>query len=101
LDDIIIFSKSIEEHAKHLEQVLACLQTHNFKAKLSKCEFSQEQLQFLGHVINAEGSSMDPAKVKVVKDWPLREGQKVRRTSGGRLPDILLKRSAGYPPDIR
>jgi hypothetical protein len=71
LDDIVIYSKSVEEHAEHLEQILKCLQKHNFKAKLSKCEFSQAQLQFLGHVINAEGSSMDPAKVKVVRDWPV------------------------------
>ena len=58
LDDIVIFSKSLEEHAKHLEQVLQCLQNHNFKAKMSKCEFSQQQLQFLGHIITAKGSSI-------------------------------------------
>ena len=70
LDDILVFSKTPEEHLQHLERILSTLQTHKLYAKLSKCHFALSSVKFLGHVISAEGISPDPDKVKVVQDWP-------------------------------
>jgi hypothetical protein len=64
IDDIVIYSKSKEEHATHLWLVLTRLQEHKLYAKFSKCEFWLDQVPFLGHILSAEGVAMDPSKVK-------------------------------------
>jgi Reverse transcriptase (RNA-dependent DNA polymerase) len=71
LDDILIFSKTEEEHFQHLEQVLSLLEQHDLKAKRTKCEFFKPELKFLGHIISAGGMRPDPKKVAAVQDWPV------------------------------
>ncbi|CAI7797407.1 unnamed protein product [Closterium sp. NIES-53] len=70
LDDILIFRKSLEEHAQHLRIVLDTLRQHRLYAKLSKCTFVCSSIGFLGHVISTKGIAMDPAKVQCLADWP-------------------------------
>src|SRR6266403_5338385 len=70
LDDILVYSKSFDEHLKHLECVLQTLRQHKLYAKISKCEFSKNELSFLGHVINSDGIKMEPSKVDAVVKWP-------------------------------
>src|ERR1700686_4656636 len=70
LDDILVYSKSFDEHLKHLECVLQTLRQHKLYAKSSKCEFSKNELSFLGHVINSDGIKMEPSKVDAVSKWP-------------------------------
>jgi hypothetical protein len=62
--DILVYSKSEEEHAEHLRIVLTRLRDHQLYAKFSKCEFWLKEVQFLGHVLSAEGVVVDPSKVK-------------------------------------
>ncbi|XP_052732432.1 uncharacterized protein LOC128196232 [Vigna angularis] len=69
IDDILIYSKSHEEHEEHLRVVLGVLKEKELYAKLSKCEFWMKSVQFLGHVVSAEGISMDPSKVRAVLEW--------------------------------
>uniref|UniRef100_A0A8R7Q2M0 Reverse transcriptase domain-containing protein n=1 Tax=Triticum urartu TaxID=4572 RepID=A0A8R7Q2M0_TRIUA len=69
-DDILIFSKSLSEHLEHLQIALQLLKEHQLYAKLSKCVFAVTQVDYLGHVINAEGVSIDPSKVATVAKWP-------------------------------
>ena len=69
IDDILIYSKSKEEHADHLRIVLTRLREHQLHAKFSKCEFWLDKVQFLGHVLSAEGVAVDPSKVKDILDW--------------------------------
>src|SRR6185436_11644798 len=69
IDDILIYSKNEEEHAKHLHIVLQRLREHKLYAKFSNCEFWLKEVPFLGHVISAEGISVDPGKVQDVLDW--------------------------------
>jgi len=69
IDDILIYSKTQEEHAEHLRLVLGVLREKQMYAKLSKCEFWMDEVQFLGHVISAQGIAVDPAKVEAVVKW--------------------------------
>ena len=66
IDDILIYSRTQEEHAEHLRLVLGVLREKQLYAKLSKCEFWMDEVQFLGHVISAQGIAVDPAKVEAV-----------------------------------
>ncbi len=63
IDDILIYSKDVEEHERHLRMVLGTLRENKFYAKLKKCEFWLPEVAFLGHVINQQGISVDPSKV--------------------------------------
>jgi len=70
IDDILVYSKSEEEHAKHLRIVLNTLATHKLYAKFKKCDFWMEKVHFLGHVISKEGITVDPTKIAAIIDWP-------------------------------
>jgi hypothetical protein len=69
IDDILIYSKSVEEHEQHLRVVLEKLRAHKLYAKFTKFEFWLEKVAFLGHILTAEGVAMDPEKVKAVSNW--------------------------------
>lgn len=69
LDDVVVFSATVEQHLERLEEVFARLQNQKLKVKLSKCHFFQHQVSYLGHVVSAEGVATDPAKIEVVKGW--------------------------------
>ncbi|CAJ2638292.1 unnamed protein product [Trifolium pratense] len=69
IDDILVYSKSEEEHKEHLRIVLQVLKEKKLYAKLSKCEFWLKEVSFLGHVISSGGIAVDPAKVDAVLQW--------------------------------
>jgi hypothetical protein len=69
IDDILIFSKTEEEHEKHLRMVLEKLRSNQLYAKFSKCEFWLTEVAFLRHVISTGGISVDPSKVQDVLNW--------------------------------
>jgi hypothetical protein len=68
IDDILIYSKSEEEHVQHLRVILQRLRDHQLYAKLSKCAFWLKEILFLGHVISAEDIAVDPNKFQEVLD---------------------------------
>ncbi|XP_058741863.1 uncharacterized protein LOC131614269 [Vicia villosa] len=70
-DDILIYSPTYTDHLTHLQVVLELLQANSFYAKLSKCVFAVDQIDYLGHVISVGGVAPDPEKVKAILDWPL------------------------------
>lgn len=72
MDDILVYSPSLETHAEHLELVFQVLQKHQLVAKYSKCTFAQHQLEYLGHIISSHGVATDPAKTQVMLNWPTR-----------------------------
>jgi hypothetical protein len=69
IEDILIYSKTAEEHEEHLRIVLERLRQQKLYAKFSKCEFWMEKITFLGHVLLAEGIAVDPSKVELVTKW--------------------------------
>jgi len=71
IDDILIYSGSLEEHAEHLRKVFQRLRENKLYAKLEKCEFEVTKVDFLGHRITQEGLKMDDHKVKAILDWEL------------------------------
>ena len=69
IDDILIYSRTQKEHAEHLRLVLGILREKQLYAKLSKCEFWMDEVQFLGHEISAQGIAVDLAKFDAVVKW--------------------------------
>ncbi|GBG77614.1 hypothetical protein CBR_g24060 [Chara braunii] len=70
LDDILVYSRTLEEHLRHLRDVLDRLRRHGFYAKLSKCSFAQHKVDFLGHYVSDQGLHMDDAKITAIAEWP-------------------------------
>ncbi len=83
IDDIIVHSKSHEEHLSHLELVFARLRQAKLKIKLRKCHFGCRETKFLGYVISAEGVRMNSAKIEAIKDYPRpRSAREARKWNG-------------------
>ncbi|XP_019183732.1 PREDICTED: uncharacterized protein LOC109178608 [Ipomoea nil] len=68
IDDILIYSKGMDDHERHLRIVLQLLRDHQLYAKLSKCEFWRDTVAFLGHIVTKAGVTVDPSKIKVVTE---------------------------------
>jgi hypothetical protein len=69
LNDILVYSKSEQEHENHLRTVLQVLREHQLYAKLRKCSFYQNKIHYLGHIIFEEGIAVDPEKIEAIKGW--------------------------------
>ncbi|KAI3774607.1 hypothetical protein L1987_49166 [Smallanthus sonchifolius] len=69
IDDILIYSRTKEDHEHHLKLILELLRNEKLYAKFSKCEFWIREVHFLGHVINKEGIHVDPSKIEAIKNW--------------------------------
>ncbi|XP_060962725.1 uncharacterized mitochondrial protein AtMg00860-like [Cannabis sativa] len=70
IDDILIYSRTMEEHEEHLRLTLSRLKEHQLYAKFKKCELRLEKVAFLGHIVSKDGVEVDPAKIEAVKSWP-------------------------------
>ena len=71
LDDIIVFSKTVEEHLERVITILGRLRSAGLKLKPEKCSLMQRSVSFLGHVVSGEGIATDPEKTRAVADWPI------------------------------
>ncbi len=69
LDDILVFSKTQEEHLEHLRKVFEILRENKLFAKLTKCHFAKSELEYLGHVVGKDGIKVDPRKIETVATW--------------------------------
>ncbi|KAD6796059.1 hypothetical protein E3N88_06955 [Mikania micrantha] len=69
IDDILIYSKTPEDHTIHLRTLLELLRREKLYAKFSKCDFWLTEVQFLGHVINTQGIQVDPSKIEAITKW--------------------------------
>ena len=70
-DDILIYSKSWEEHLSHLQTVLTILAANHLFTKEAKCRFGVTSVDYLGHIISADGVSVDPSKIQAIEEWPI------------------------------
>nr|GEU38154.1 putative reverse transcriptase domain-containing protein [Tanacetum cinerariifolium] len=83
IDDILIYSKSKDEHEVHLKIIFGLLEKEKLFGKFSKCEFWLQHVHFLGHVVNSKGIHVDPSKIKAVKNWrPLKTPTEIRSFLG-------------------
>ena len=71
LDDILVYSRDVETHVTHVQQTLEILRQNRLYAKVSKCAFFQSSIEYVGHIVSAEGLSVDPAKVQAMQDWKI------------------------------
>ena len=70
LDDILIYSKTKEEHLQHVRLVLKTLRKHHLYAKAKKCELIRRKVEYTGHYISADGIAVDPRNITTIRDWP-------------------------------
>ena len=70
LDDILIYFNTPEEHLQHLQMILDTLRNHKLYAKLDKCDFFQDKVEYLGHIISKDGIAPDPSKISAILQWP-------------------------------
>ena len=68
LDDVIIFSRTFEDHLEHVEAVFSRLRDAGLKLKMSKCDFLKREVNYLGHIVSASGIKPDPEKVKAIQN---------------------------------
>jgi hypothetical protein len=70
-DDILIYSKSWEDHVQHVDKVLQLLKEKQLYAKPSKCFFGVKEVEYLGHILSHEGVKVDPNNINAMMDWPI------------------------------
>ena len=70
-DDILIYRKPWEDHARHVDKVIQLLKEKQLYAKPSKCFFGVKEVEYLGHIVSDEGAKVDPKKIKAMMDWPI------------------------------
>ncbi|XP_028186662.1 uncharacterized protein LOC114373392 [Glycine soja] len=70
-DDILVYNSDLASHVTHLESVIATLSERQFLLRQSKCLFAQNQLNYLGHIISANGIAPDPDKISAMLAWPI------------------------------
>lgn len=85
MDDVIIFSSSLEEHKKDLMKVLKKLKEANLKIQLDKCEFFKKEVQYLGHTVSEEGVKPNTDKIEIIRKWPTPKTEKDIRQFLGTL----------------
>ena len=73
LDDILVYSQTLQDHIDHVRRTLQVLRDHQLYAKVSKCAFFKHEVEYLGHVVTAAGIHPDPGKVQAVRDWKIPE----------------------------
>nr|GEV60684.1 hypothetical protein [Tanacetum cinerariifolium] len=91
-DDILVYSRSVEEHEVHLRTVLQILRKQKLYANRKKCSFAQEQIEYLGHVVTRDGVEADPSKVKAMLEWPVPNHSLKRIISNGMRKQTWLLR---------
>ena len=78
-DDILVYSKSWEDHIHYIQIVLDLLRLHRFFLKRSKCSFGRDRIAYLGHVIHGSGVEADASKIQAVVEWPTPHSAKALR----------------------
>lgn len=70
LDDLLVYSKTFEEHLEHLDRLLERIESTGLKLRIDKCQFLRREVTYLGHTISKEGISCEKGKIEIVRDWP-------------------------------
>ena len=69
-DDILVYSKTKEEHAHHLQQVLEILSQEQLYGNMEKCYFFTPRVVFLGYIVSTQGLQVDESKITAIQEWP-------------------------------
>ena len=71
LDDVIVIVKTFQQHLQNLEQILVRFKEVGLKIKLSKCQFIQQEVKYLGHIVSSRGVQLNPEKIEAIQNFPL------------------------------
>lgn len=85
IDDLVIYSKTLQEHFQHLREVLLVIRKNNIRLKMSKCSFFTQEMEYLGHIITQDGIRKDPRKLMVIKNVPPPHNKKQLRSFLGKI----------------
>jgi len=80
-DDVLVYSKTMADHVKHLETAFKLLLSEQYSLKQSKCAFAQSQLEYLGHIVSGNGVEPVPEKLQAIREWPLPRSVKALRST--------------------
>ena len=70
MDDVLVYSKNHEDHEQHLRQVLSLMREHKLRARVHKCRFLQEEVDYLGYIVGKGQVKVDPRKLEAIRNWP-------------------------------
>jgi hypothetical protein len=70
IDDIVIYSKTAEDHLQHIAKILQRLQKHGLRVKFSKCQLFKSEIEYLGYLVGKDGLKVNPAKIKAINEFP-------------------------------
>jgi hypothetical protein len=87
-DDLLIYSKTWEEHLQHVDQILSIMEEQSLYAKESKCEFGMTEVLYLGHIIGAKGVQVHQEKITTIREWAY--SKNTHRTEGILGPMYIL-----------
>ena len=94
-DDIVIYSQTLDEHVNHLSMMLSQLRKYTLYVKMKKCEFAQQEIKLLGHIVSKNQVQIDPKKVQAFVDWQALRNVKDLRLFLG-LANYYRKFIVGY-----
>ncbi|KAL0544147.1 hypothetical protein IC582_019259 [Cucumis melo] len=98
-DDILVYSRGMEEHVQHLEVVLGLLQEKELYANLEKCSFAKPRISYLGHFISEQGIEADPEKIRAVSEWQTPTNGFVKNYGAIAAPLTQLLKKGAYKWD--
>lgn len=90
LDDLTVFSRTLEEHEERLLKVLDRLEEYGLKVSIDKCQFCQPQVKYVGHIVSADGITPDLEKVNAVSHWKMEHDLKSLRSFLGFVGSIAI-----------
>ena len=73
INDVLVFSRNMEEHVQHLRRVLKRLRKAGLKLKPAKCHFIRQAMEYLGHIITPDGLKPNPKQISAIRDYPAPE----------------------------
>src|SRR3979490_1407085 len=104
IDNILIYSDSLEQHQEHVREILRCLRKNGLYAKASKCEWHKDSFKFLGYILRTKGLTMAEDKVKTIWEWPeLRKSKTSSLSLDLPTSTIILSSTiwTTYPADMK
>ena len=100
VDDIVVYSETLEDHLVHLRKVLQRSREHQLFVKLKKCSFAQSEIEFVGFIVGRKGIRPVPEKLQTISDWPVHKNENTSVPSSVSVASTIssFRNSLPLPP---